>query len=248
MSFDGSWKTQGFVSNICFGSVLSASTKKVLDYVLFNRICEKCNRWPATRKNVQPNEYHKWYDTHKDNCRVNHIGSSQSMEPAAAKIIWSRSVERHKLCFTTFIGDGDSKSYQLVSGMKLYNGATIRKEECLAYISKRLKFALHRIKKNIRNKSYVQHHLVEPKAEYISSNYSNVVRQHRGQSPTDIYNVLCIFFSHVSDTQTALKTLGADGDKHLTHLQLRIRTTHRLILRKSKKFSASMPLRISVIN
>ena len=154
------------------------------------------------------------------------------MEPAAAKIIWSRSVERRKLCFTTFIGDGDSTSYQLVSGIKLYNGAPIRKEECLAHVSKRLKFALRRIMKNTRNKSYVQLHLVEPKAEYISSNYSTVVRQHRGQSPTDIYNALCIFFSHVIVyIHTPLKTLGADGDKHLTHLQLRIRTTHRLIFR-----------------
>ena len=31
------------------------------------------------------------------------------MEPAAAKLIWSRSVEKHKLCYTTFIRDGDSK-------------------------------------------------------------------------------------------------------------------------------------------
>ena len=50
------------------------------------------------------------------------------MEPAAAQLIWSRSVEKHKLCYTTFIGDGNSKSYQLVSDMKLDDGATIYKE------------------------------------------------------------------------------------------------------------------------
>ena len=37
------------------------------------------------------------------------------MEPAVATLIWSRSVERRKLCHTTFIGNGDDKSYQQVS-------------------------------------------------------------------------------------------------------------------------------------
>ena len=202
VSFDSSWKTRGYVSNLGFGSAISASTKKVLDYALFNRICEKCSRWPATRREEHPEEHQKWYDSHKANCRINHTGSSQSMEPAAATLIWSRSVESRKLCYTTFIGDGDSKSYQQVSKMNPYDGALIRKEECLAHVSKRLKQTLRKKKKNTRNKTYVQHHLVEPKAEYISSNYSTVVRQHRGQSPADISNALNIFLSHVSGKHT----------------------------------------------
>ena len=76
--FDSSWKTRGYYSNLGFGSAISASNKKILDYELLNRICEKCARWPAQRRDV----YQKWYDTHKANCRINHTGSSQSMEPA----------------------------------------------------------------------------------------------------------------------------------------------------------------------
>ena len=130
VSFDSSWKTRGFYSNIGFGSAISATSKKVLDYVLQNRICEKCNRWNDTRKEEHPEEYKLWFDSHKANCMKNYSGSSQSMEPAAAKIIWSRSVSKHKLCYSTFIGDGDSKSYQQVASMDPYPLVQIHKEEC----------------------------------------------------------------------------------------------------------------------
>ena len=120
------------------------------------------------------------------------------MEPAAAKLMWNRSVEKRKLCYTTFIGDGDSKSFQQVCEMDPYDGATIHKEECLALVSKRLKKTLCKIKKNTKSHTYVQHKLTEPKAEYISSNYSTVVRQHRGQSAALIARALNILLSHVS--------------------------------------------------
>ena len=81
VSFDSSWKTRGFYSNLGFGSAISATTKKVLDYVLFNRICEKCNRWSTERQNKSPEVYQKWYESHKDSCMRNFSGSSQSMEP-----------------------------------------------------------------------------------------------------------------------------------------------------------------------
>ena len=56
VSFDSSWKTRGFYSNLGFGSAISATTKKVLDYVLLNIICEKCNRWNEKRIQENPEE------------------------------------------------------------------------------------------------------------------------------------------------------------------------------------------------
>ena len=83
--FLSSWKTLGFYSNVGFGSAISANIKKVLDYVLLNRTCEKWNRWFTNRQNENPEEYKKWYNPHKPHCMKNHSGSSQSMEPEAAK-------------------------------------------------------------------------------------------------------------------------------------------------------------------
>ena len=203
VSFDSSWKTRGFYSNIGFGSAISATTKKVLDYVLLNRICEKCNRWNEKRIQENPDVYKHWFDSHKPNCQKNFSGSSQSMEPEAAKIIWSRSISKRQLCYSTFIGDGDSKSYQQVVSMDHYPLVPIHKEECLAHVSKRVKKSLCRIKKNTKNKSYVQHKLPEPKAEYIASNYSTVVLQHRGKSPTQMATGLNILLLHASGDHTS---------------------------------------------
>ena len=61
------------------------------------------------------------------------------MELATTERVWSRSVERRKLCYTTSIGDGDGKSFQLVRERDPYNGVTIHKGERLALVSKRLK-------------------------------------------------------------------------------------------------------------
>ena len=75
--------------------------------------------------------------------------------------------------------------------MDPYNGVTIHKEECLAHVSKR-------IKKNTKKQTYIQLKLTEPKAEYISSNYSTVVRKNRGQTAALIARGLNILLSHVS--------------------------------------------------
>ena len=142
VSFDSSWKSRGFFSNVGFGSAISGITKKVLDYALLNRICEKCNRWSKDRQNEHPDEYKNWYNTHKPHCMKNLSGSSQAMEPEAAQMIWRRSTEMRKICYTTFIGDGDSKSYNQVSEMNPYDSILIHKEECLAHVAKRLKKTL----------------------------------------------------------------------------------------------------------
>ena len=45
ISFDSSWKSRGFYSNIGFRAAISTSTKKVLDYEILSRLCEKCSIW-----------------------------------------------------------------------------------------------------------------------------------------------------------------------------------------------------------
>ena len=170
-SLDGSWKTRSFLSNVGFGSAISVDTKRVPDYVLLNRICEKYNRWSDQRKQDNPEDYQQWYESHKSNCLKNYDGTSQSMEPEAAKIIWARSVEKHKLCYSTFIGDADAKSHQQVVSIDPYPLVHIHKEECLAHVSKRIKKNLCKIKKNTKAHTYIQHRLSELKADYVSSNY-----------------------------------------------------------------------------
>ena len=57
VSFDSSWKTQRFYSNVAFGSAISASTKKILNYVLLNRTCENSIAYlQNARSNTQNNK------------------------------------------------------------------------------------------------------------------------------------------------------------------------------------------------
>ena len=70
ISFDSSWKTRGFYSNIGFGAAISTSSKKVLDYEILSRLCEKCSIWTEEKQKDKPSEYEKWLERHKPNCRT----------------------------------------------------------------------------------------------------------------------------------------------------------------------------------
>ena len=120
------------------------------------------------------------------------------MEPEAARIIWNRSVDKHQLCYSTFIGDGDSKSYQQVVNMDPYPLVQIHKEECLSHVSKRIKKTLCRINKSTKHRTYSQYKLVESKAEYVSSSFSTTILQHRGKTPKQMAKGLDILLSHIS--------------------------------------------------
>ena len=227
VSFDSSWKTRGFYSNVGFGSAISATTKKVLDYVLFNRTCDKCKQWTSERQQEHPEDYSKWYTTHEPHCLKNYSGSSQSMEPEAAKLIWGRSVEKRQLCYTTCIGDGDSKSFNEVTRMKPYDPITVEKEECITHVAKRLKKALRTIKKNTSTKTYVQCRLSEPKADHVSSNYSTFVIQNRGKSPAAISKGLDILLKHLcgdhsncpEDSWCRWRKTSAEPPRSTTHIK-----------------------------
>ena len=161
ISFDSSWKTRGHYSNIGFGAAISTSTKKVLDYEILSRICEKCSIWTEEKQKDKPSEYEKWLERHKPNCNRNYTGSSQAMEPEAAERIWGRSLERNRLVYSVFIGDGDSKAFQHVTSLNPYPLVKVRKEECLTHVAKRIKKKLKKIKRNTKKNTYIQHKLPE---------------------------------------------------------------------------------------
>ena len=162
------------------------------------------------------------------------------MEPEAARIIWNRSIDKHQLCYCTFIGDGDSKSYQQVVTMDPFPLVSIHKEECLAHVSSRLKKTLCKTKKNTKLRTYIQLKLPEPKAEYISSTFSTVILQHRGKTPSQMANGLNILLSHVGENTTrVLPKIGANGEKLPNQHRRRLLTTH---LKKSRKLEKYSPL------
>ena len=74
---------------------------------------------------------------HKEVCTINHSGSSNAMEVAAAKKIQERSTNG-PLHYVTMLSDCDSKAYDAVTNMKPYGNKLVKKEECVNHVAKRL--------------------------------------------------------------------------------------------------------------
>ena len=51
---------------------------------------------------------------HEVSCKANYKRSSGSMEAASATKIIQRLVEKHGVCYISYYGDGDSRSYEEV--------------------------------------------------------------------------------------------------------------------------------------
>ena len=94
VSFDGTWSKRGFMANYAVGIVISVHTGEVLDYVGLPKVCELCKAAEKLKSNSV--KYQEWKNAHMASslCQKNYGGSSPAMEEEAAKILWSRSVEK----------------------------------------------------------------------------------------------------------------------------------------------------------
>jgi hypothetical protein len=111
VSFDGTWSKRGFTANYGVGIVISADTGEVLDYVVLSKVCELCKAAEKLKSN--PVKYQEWKNAHVESglCQKNFDGSSPAMEKEAARILWGRSVDKHKFQYIDMVCDGDSKAY-----------------------------------------------------------------------------------------------------------------------------------------
>ena len=63
------------------------------------------------KKLTDPDKYYSWKNNHDNDCLINHTGSSGSMEKQAAMDMFLRSIDKHSIRYTTFVGDGDTNSF-----------------------------------------------------------------------------------------------------------------------------------------
>ncbi|KAK3731922.1 hypothetical protein QZH41_000274 [Actinostola sp. cb2023] len=71
------------------------------------------------------------------------------MEASGAVMLFQRSIEKIKLRYTPFVGDGDSKAYTDVCKAEPYGPAVfIPKEECISHVTKRMGTALRNLVKD----------------------------------------------------------------------------------------------------
>lgn len=83
-------------------------------------------------------------------CTKNYDGSSGGMEVAGALEVFRNSVSRN-VRYTRYLGDGDSKGFQIVKDSKPYGeGVDIEKLECIGHIQKRMGTRLRELKRKTK--------------------------------------------------------------------------------------------------
>ena len=144
VSIDGTWQRKGFTSTLGVVTAISVDNGKVLDCVILSRSCKGCTRKEGVEK-TNPERFKLWKAGHI--CNLNYQGSSPNMEKVGVMKMYERSVEEKKLYYTSFCGDGDSKSYTAV---KDFYGPSkpVQKFECIGHYQKRIGCRLRKIRKD----------------------------------------------------------------------------------------------------
>ena len=149
ISLDGTWQKRGHASHNGVGTAISLDTKKCLDVEVLSDKCQECQKW---EKKTNDPRYGEWKASHQ--CKINHIGSSNSMETVGAVRIFTRSTATRGLKYKNMLGDGDSATYNAVIDSKPYGNDCIpNKLECIGHVQKRVRSRLRKLKnKNKRVK------------------------------------------------------------------------------------------------
>ncbi|GFW45002.1 uncharacterized protein TNCV_4513161 [Trichonephila clavipes] len=75
VSFHGTWLTRGHTSLIGVGCVIDMLAGYVVDFEVMSKVCRHCS--VAKNKLGQSSaEFSIWYEGHKSECDINHLGSS----------------------------------------------------------------------------------------------------------------------------------------------------------------------------
>ncbi|GFW86343.1 uncharacterized protein TNCV_4331271 [Trichonephila clavipes] len=124
-------------------------TGYVVDFEVMSKVCRHCS--VAKNKLGQSSaEFSIWYEGHKSECDINHLGSSTSMEMEAALTLWKRSTSLG-FRYITVLSDGDCKTFNYLCEKKVYGpDIVIKKEECINHVSKRFGTAVRSTVKDCR--------------------------------------------------------------------------------------------------
>ncbi len=197
VSYDGSWQKRGFSSHNGMGSVIELVTGLPLDYEVLSNFCFKCK----ALDNKEPSQ--EWMKKHKENCPKNFDGSASAMEAEGAKRLWSRSIQKNQLRYTTILSDGDSKAYDAVTSLNVYGqGVKIEKEDCINHVSKRMGTALRSIVAESKAQQVSiagKGKLTKEKIAKIQNYYGRAIKDYASDIPL-LKNRIMAILLHLSST------------------------------------------------
>ena len=179
ISTDGTWQKRGFSSRNGVVSNISSSTGKCLDYRVKMKTCKACAYWKG-KTGMKAEGLRR---VHK--CPVNHTTSSGAMEADGVLECFNSSVSERKFRYLTYIGDGETKSYQNVVAADPYLGYHV-KAECVGHVQKRVGTRLSKIKSDYKE--------LMPESFYVNKkeNRRNIVIISHIK-PSRGYNIITVF-------------------------------------------------------
>ncbi|XP_077521463.1 uncharacterized protein LOC144132728 [Amblyomma americanum] len=209
VSFDGSWMTRGHSSHIGVGTVIELFTGLVLDFVVLSNFCAGCEQGP---KEDDPT-YPSWKQSHI--CQKNTSKKAGEMEVEAALILFQRSLQQHKLRYTTVLSDGDSRTFPALQEAEVYGYIEIHKEDCVNHVQKRMGTALRNMvtkQKGAAGESLGgRGKLTLDLIAKLSSYYSWALKSHTGDVEATHKAVMATYHHVTSNDSTSNHSLCPTG-------------------------------------
>lgn len=135
VALDGSWQKRGHTSMNGVVTATSMDNGKVIDFECLTKYCFKCKN-----KRNDCNE-----------CQKNFNGFSGGMESEGAVRIFQRSLTTRNVCYSEYLGDGDSKGFLKICEAKVYGEKTVRKLECIGHVQKRMGARLKALRNELKS-------------------------------------------------------------------------------------------------
>ena len=217
VSYDGSWMTRGHRSQYGIGCVIELLTGLVLDLQVMSLYCQRCAYASTRYGGMDTNNFKRWFRTHEPECNCNYKGASGGMEVKAAELLWTRSMNRN-FRYTQMLSDGDSKTFNHLTSLRVYGDVVLQKEECINHVAKRLGTALRKLaasgkKAGITLGGRGHGKLTQATITKLTAYYGKAVRGHRTYPP--MCDAVWATFDHAVSTdenpQHGRCPVGADS-------------------------------------
>ena len=135
VSGDGTWRKRGYSSSYGVVTPLSTITGKVVDVEVMSKNCKEYTGW---RGKEGTQEFQDWWEGHQHLCEANYLRRSGSMDTSGLLAIFQQSFENYSVCYTEFLGDGDSKGPKFIIQEAVYGDKEVRNLECVGHVQKHL--------------------------------------------------------------------------------------------------------------
>lgn len=151
---------------------------------------------------ICPSFAYAWTKKHDCFCTANHQGFSGSMEGAGIKQIFLGSEEKYKMRYVSYLGDGDSNSFESIVALNPYGNTKVKKLECINHVSKRMGGRLRRLKMDFKKQKLDdgkslggKNRLADKKINQLQPSYGKAIKENK--TVEEMRKAIWAIFCHI---------------------------------------------------